>query len=152
MQTLVLVASSFVLGLVLGAAVFVGIWRTTARHGDRADAARALAERRLNDADARSSRLSKQLQSTKADLSVALRQKKHVELELRGAVRRASIASREAASDHSSLLTLRHQALTVSSDAVALETYVTTTQALDSGFLRAQLTYLVAAARRLQTP
>ncbi len=89
---------------------------------------------------------------TKADLSLALREKKHVKLELRGAVRRASIASREAASDHSSLLTLRHQALTVSSDAVALETYVTTTQALDSGFLRAQLTYLVAAARRLQTP
>jgi hypothetical protein len=148
----VLFASVFVLGLAIGAAIFVGIWRTTARHGDRADAARALAERRLQNADARSARLSKQLQSTKADLSAALMQERHLKRDLRKAVSNASVARREAASDHSTLLTMRHQATTVASDAVALEAYVTNTQALDSGFLRAQLAYLTAAARKLQTP
>jgi hypothetical protein len=154
LQPWVLVASSFVLGLVLGGAAFVGVWRTTATQADRADAARALADGRLRDADARSARMSRQLHGARANLSVALRQKRHLELDLRSAVRRASIARREAASDHSRLLTVKHQALTVSSDAVALEAYVTTTpnQALDSGFLLAQLTYLSAAARKLQTP
>jgi hypothetical protein len=154
MQPWVLVASAFVLGVVLGAAAFVGFWRTTASQADRADAARALADGRLRDADARSVRTSRQLHRAKADLSAALQQKQRLKLDLRNAVRRASIARREAMSDHSSLVRIKHQALTVSSDAVALEAYVTTTpsQALDSGFLRAQLTYLSAAARRLQTP
>jgi hypothetical protein len=154
LQPWVLVASAFILGLVLGAAAFVGFWRTTASQADRADAARALADGRVRHADARSARTSKQLHRAKANLSATLRQKRHLELELRSAVRRASIASRAATSDHSRLLTIKHQASIVSSDAVALEAYVTTTpsQALDSGFLRAQLTYLSAAARKLQTP
>jgi hypothetical protein len=153
-QRWVLVASAFVLGLVLGAAAFVGFWRTTARQADRADAARAQADGRLRAADARSATLNKQLHRAKADLSAALQQKQHLKLELRNAVRLSSTARRQATSEHSRLLTLRHQALTVSSDAVALEAYVTTTpsEALDSGFLRAQLTYLTAAARKLQTP
>jgi hypothetical protein len=154
LQPWVLVASSFVLGLVLGGAAFVGVWRTTASQADRADAARALADGRLHDADARSARMSKQLHGAKADLSAALKQNRQLKLELRSAVRQASVARRAAMSDRSRLATIKHQALTVSSDAVALEAYVTTTpsQALDSGFLRAQLTYLSAAARRLQTP
>jgi hypothetical protein len=154
LQPWVLVASAFVLGLVLGAAAFVGFWRTTARQADRADAARAVTDGRLRDADARFARTSKQLHGVKTDLSAALQQKKQLKLELRNALRRSSIASREAMSDRSRLLTIKHQALTVSSDAVALEAYVTTTpsNALDSGFLRAQLTYLSAAARKLQTP
>jgi hypothetical protein len=153
-QPWVLVASAVVLGLVLGAAAFVGFWRTTASQADRADAARVLADGRLHDADARSARLSKQLHGAKGDLSAALKQKRQLELELRSAVHRASLARRQATSDHSRLLTIKHQALTVSSDAVALEAYVTSTpsNALDSGFLRAQLTYLSAAARKLQTP
>jgi hypothetical protein len=154
MQPWVLVASAFVLGVVLGAAAFVGFWKTTARQADRADAARALADGRLRDADARSARLNRQLHRANADLSAALQQKKDLKLQLRSAVRRSSIARREAMSDHSRLLTVRHQASIVSSDAVALEAYVTSTpsQALDSGFLRAQLTYLSAAAHKLQTP
>jgi hypothetical protein len=150
----VLVASAFVLGVVLGAAAFVGFWRTTARQADRADAARALTDGRLRDAEARSARTSKQLHRANTDLSAALKQKQHLKLELRDAVRRSSIARSEAMSDHNRLLAIKHQASIVSSDAVALEAYVTTTpsQALDSGFLRAQLTYLSAAARRLQTP
>jgi hypothetical protein len=150
----VLVASAFILGLVLGAAAFVGFWRTTASQADRADAARALADGRVRHADARSARTSKQLHRANTDLSAALKQKQHLKLELRNAVRLSSTASRQATSEHSRLVTLRHQALTVSSDAVALEAYVTTTpsEALDSGFLRAQLTYLTAAARKLQTP
>jgi len=153
-QPWVLVASAFVLGLVLGAAAFVGFWRTTASQADRADAARAVADSRLRDADARSARMSKQLHGAKADLSAALKQKRQLELELRSAVHRASLARRQATSEHSRLLTINHQALKVSTDAVALEAYVTTTpsNALDSGFLRAQLTYLSAAARKLQTP
>jgi hypothetical protein len=154
MQPWVLVASAFVLGVVLGAAAFVGFWRTTASQADRADAARALADGRLRHADARAARMGRQLHGAKVNLSAALSQKRRLKLELRSAERRASVARGEAASDHSRLLTIKHQALTVSSDAVALEAYVTTTpnEALDSGFLRAQLTYLSAAARRLETP
>jgi hypothetical protein len=98
--------------------------------------------------------MGRQLHGAKVNLSAALSQKRRLKLELRSAERRASVARGEAASDHSRLLTIKHQALTVSSDAVALEAYVTTTpnEALDSGFLRAQLTYLSAAARRLETP
>jgi hypothetical protein len=154
LQPWVLVASAFVLGVVLGAAAFVGFWRTTAQQVDRADAARALADVRLRDAEAHSARTSRQLHRAKVDLSAALKQKKHLELDLRNALRSSSTARRAAVSDHSMLLKVKHQASIVSSDAVALEAYVTTTpsQALDSGFLRAQLTYLSAAARRLQTP
>ena len=154
MQPWLLVASAFVLGLVLGAAAFVGFWRTTASQADRADAARAVADSRLRDADARSARMSKQLHGAKAELSAALKKKRQLARELRSAVHQASVARRAAISDHSRLVTIKHDALTVSSDAVALEAYVTTTpsNALDSGFLRAQLTYLSAAARKLQTP
>jgi len=153
-QTWVLVTSAFVLGLVLGAAAFVGVWRTTARQGDRASAARALADHRLREAQARSATLTRQLQRGKASLSAAQGQRRELKVELRNAVRQAARAGREAASDHRSLLTIQHRASTVTSYVAALEAYVTATpsQALDGGFLRSQLAYLSVAAHRLQKP
>jgi hypothetical protein len=146
--------SAFALGLALGAAAFVGVWQTAASQGDRATAARALAGRRLDDANARSATLSKQLHRAKGDLHSALRQKQRLKVELRRAVHQAALSSQEAAIDRRTLLTLRHRASTVTSDVAALEAYVTATpnQNLDSGFLQTQLVYLSAAAHRLQTP
>jgi chromosome segregation ATPase len=143
-----------VLGLVLGAAVFVGVWRTTASRGDRADAARALADRHLHDARARSAALSKQLHRAKGDLASLRRQEKRLKVQLRSAVQQAALASRQAASDRTSLATLRHRASTVRSYVASLEGYLeaTPSQDLDSNFLRSQLVYLSAATRRLQMP
>jgi hypothetical protein len=153
-QTWVLVASAFVLGLVLGAAAFVGVWRTTASQSDRATAARAVADRRLSDSNARSASLSRQLHRAKGDLHTTLRQEQHLKVELRRAVHQAALAGRQSASDRTTLLTLRHRASTVTSYVASLDAYVkaTPSQDLDSAFLSSQLVYLSAAAHRLQTP
>ena len=153
-QTWVLVVSALVLGLVLGAAAFVGVWRSTATRGDRADAARALAARNLHDARARSAVLSTKLHRAKVQLASARRQEKHLKVELRNAVGQASVASQQAASDRTSLATIRHRASRVTSYVASLEAYIeaTPSQELDSGYLRSQLVYLSSAARRLQAP
>jgi hypothetical protein len=153
-QTWVLVASALALGFVLGGAAFVGVWRSTATRGDRADAARAIAARHLRDAQARSAALSTKLHRAKVELASTRRQEKHLKVKLRSAVRQASLASQQAASDRTSLLALRHRASRVTSYVASLEAYVeaTPSQDLDGGYLRSQLVYLSAAARRLQTP
>jgi hypothetical protein len=150
----VLVASAFVLGLVIGAAAFVGVWRTTASQGDRANAARALAAHRLRDAQARSATLSRQLHGTKTNLLAAVRREQQLKLALGNAEHQAARSGRQAANDHSALLRLRHQASTVTSVVAALDAYVraTPTQTLDGGFLRSQVTYLTTAAHRLREP
>jgi hypothetical protein len=153
-QTWVLVVSSFVLGLVLGGAAFVGVWRSTASRGDRADAARALADRHVRDARERSAILSKHLHRAKGDLFETLRQRQHLKVELRNAVQQAAVSSQQAASDRSTLLTLRHRASKVASYVASLEAYIeaTPSQDLDDAFLRSQLAYLSQAAYRLQAP
>jgi hypothetical protein len=151
-QTWVLVVSAFVLGLALGAVAMVGAWRSSASRGDEANAARALAARRLHDAQARSAVLSRRLHRTRTSLSAALAREKRLKVELRGAERQAAASGQQAAGEQRELLTLRHRASTVTSDVAALEAYVraTPTRALDSGFLQSQLSYIYAAARRLQ--
>jgi hypothetical protein len=146
--------SAFVLGLVLGTAAFVGVWRSTASRGDRADAARALADRHVRTARERSAVVSKQLHRVKGDLFETLRQKQHLKVELRNAVQQAAVSSQQAASDQSSLLTLRHRASKVASYVASLEAYIAATpsQDLDDAFLRSQLAYLSQAVHRLQTP
>jgi hypothetical protein len=153
-QTWVLVASALVLGLVLGAAAFVGVWRSTATRSDRADAARATAVHDLRDARARSATLSTKLHRAKGDVAATRQQKQHLAVELRNARRQASVASQQAASDRTQLLTLQHRASTVRSYVASLKAYVeaTPSQDLDSAFLQSQLMYLSAAVRRLQTP
>jgi hypothetical protein len=153
-QTWVLVVSAFVLGLVLGSAAFVGVWRSTASRGDRADAARALADRHVRNARERSAVLSKQLHRVKGDLFETLRQRQHLKVELRNAVQQAAVSSQQAASDRSTLLTLRHRASKVASYVASLKAYIeaTPSQDLDDAFLRSQLAYLSEAAHRLQTP
>jgi len=153
-QIWVLVASAFLLGLVLGAAVFVGVWRTTATRGDRADAARATAARKLDHAQARSAALRTQMDRVRGDLAAALRDKKHLEVELRNAVQQAAAAGQQAANDRTKLATIQHRASTVTSYVASLDAYAkaTPSQSLDSSFLGSQLAYLSAAAHRLQAP
>jgi chromosome segregation ATPase len=153
-QTWVLVVSAFALGLLLGAAAFVGVWRTTATRGDRATAARATVARQLRDARARSATLSGKLHHTKSDLDAAQRQKKHLAAELRDALRQASVASQQAASDRAQVATLQHRASTIKSYVASLKAYVenTPSQDIDSAFLQSQLVYLSAAVHRLQAP
>lgn len=153
-QTWVLVASAFLLGVVLGAAAFVGVWRTTATRGDRADAARAAAARKLDHAQARSAALGSQLDRVRANLAAVLQDKKHLKVELRNAVQQAAAAGQQAAGDRTRLATIQHRASTVSSYVASLDAYVkaTPSQSLDSSFLGSQLGYLSAATHRLQTP
>jgi hypothetical protein len=153
-QKWVLVASAFVLGLALGAAGFVGVWRTTATRGDRADAARVLADRQLRTARARSAVLSTRLHQVKGELASTVRERKQLKVELRNAARQAAVATQQAASDRATVLTVRHRASTVVSYVASLEAYVkaTPSQSLDSGFLQSQLTYLSDASQRLQAP
>ena len=153
-QIAVLAGCAFVLGLALSAAAFVGVWQTTARQSDRSSAQRALADSRLRDALARSATLSLQLQHTKASLLSARGDRRQLKLELGTATRQAAVSRQDAAVDRTRLATLRQRAAAVTSDVAALEGYVATTpsQALDSGFLRSQLEYVAAAARRLQQP
>ena len=153
-QTLVLAGCAFVLGLALSAAAFVGVWRTTARQSDRSSAQRAQADHRLHETLARSATLSLQLQQTEASLLAARGEERQLKLELRNTARQATVSRQEAAIDRRRLGTLRQRAGTVTSDVASLEAYVATTpsQALDSGFLRSQLAYVSAAARRLQQP
>jgi len=153
-QTVILAGCAFVLGLALSAAAFVGVWQTTARQSDRSSAQRALADSRLRDALARSATFSLQLQQTKASLLSARGEKRQLKLELGSATRQAAVSRQEAAVDRTRLATLRQRAVAVTSDVSALEGYVATTpsQALDSGFLRSQLEYVAAAARRLEQP
>jgi C4-dicarboxylate-specific signal transduction histidine kinase len=139
---------------VLGAAAFVGVWRTTATRGDRADEARATAARKLDHAQTRSAALSTQLDRVKGDLAAALRDKKHLKVELRNAVQQAAAAGQQAANDRTKLATIQHRASTVTSYVASLDAYVkaTPSQSLDSSFLGSQLAYLSAAAHRLQAP
>ena len=152
-QTWVLVTSAFVLGLVLGAAAFVGVWRATASENDRADAARALTARQLHAARAQSETLATRLHRVKTQLAATRRDEKHLKVQLRSAVEQAAAANGQAAADRASILALRHRAKTVSSYVASLDAYVKSTpsQDLDGYFLRSQLVYLSAAARRLQT-
>jgi hypothetical protein len=147
------VGAAFVLGLVLGAIAFVGAWRVSAGQGDRANAARALADHRLHKSQVRSATLSKKLHRVRGSLSAALVQERQLKAKLRSAERRAAGAGSEAARDQQALAALRHDASKVVSDVAALEAYLRTTpsQSLDGGFLLSQLEYLSAAAHRLQS-
>jgi septal ring factor EnvC (AmiA/AmiB activator) len=153
-QTWVLVVSAFALGLALGAATFVGVWRTSATRGDRADAARAVATRHLRNARARSTTLSTKLHRTTRDLAATRRQKRRLESELRNAVGQAAAASQQAAGERSQLATLQHRASTLKSYVASLKAYVenTPSQDLDSAFLQSQLVYLSTAVHRIQAP
>ena len=153
-QSWALVVSAFLLGLAVSAAVFVGIWRTTASRSDRAEEARSLADRQLRDANARSAALTKKLRGAKADLAVARRQERQLKGDLRSARRQATVASQAAAGDRAALVTLQHRASKVTSYVASLKAYVEATPAqdLDGTFLQSQLTYLSSAAQRLQAP
>ncbi len=148
-QTWILVASAFVLGLVLGASALIGFWRTSTRQSDRADAARAVA---LREANGRSATLTSQLRRMKADLAAAVTQRKQTRAELRNALRRATLSAQAASNDRARLSGMLHDASTVKSYVAALDAYLraTPSQSLDSAFLRSQLSYLSAAAERLQ--
>jgi hypothetical protein len=146
MQTRVLVAAALVLGVVIGGAAFVGAWRVSADQRDRADAARARVGQQLHAAQVRSVTLDKRLRRVRVRLSATL-------VKLRSAERAAAGAGADAARNQQSLAALRQDASKIVSDVAALEAYISATpnQALDGGFLRSQLAYLAAAARRLKT-
>ena len=152
-QSWLLVVSAFLLGAALSAAVFVGIWRTTASRGDRAEAAKLAADRHLNDVTERASTLNRKLHRTKRDLAATLVQKRKLKVQLRSAIRQAAASSQAAAADRSTALTVQQRASKVASYVASLKAYVeaTPTQDLDAAFLASQLAYLSAATQRLKT-
>jgi hypothetical protein len=104
-------------------------------------------------AQAHSATLSKQLRRTRSRLAVAVKRERQLKAAVRNAESRAAGAGSQAARDEATLAALRHDAAKVTSDVAALQAYVSATpnQSLDGGFLRSQLSYLAAAARRLRS-
>jgi hypothetical protein len=153
-QPWVLVAAAFVAGLAIGAAAFVGVWRTSDSRGDRADAARAVTARKLHAVRTRSATLSTKLRHTRKELAATKREKARVEAQLRSALNQAAAAGQQATSNRTQFLSLASRASKVRYYVTSLRAYVENTpgQDLDSAFLQSQLDYLSNAVRRLQSP
>jgi septal ring factor EnvC (AmiA/AmiB activator) len=151
-ETWALLACAFVLGLAVAAAAFVGIWRSAARQGDHANAARAVTARRLAATTGELKLLASSLQSSKTKLARARRELRIGKATL--ARSRAELGSRAAAAAvvrrQAPLLT--QQTSLLISDLAALRAYLAKTPgaAVDHGFVQSQLVYIAGVAARLQ--
>jgi hypothetical protein len=149
----VLVFSAFLLGAVLSALTFVGIWRHTAAAGDRAQAAQTIAQQRLAE--------------TKLDLQRA-RQNLRAEqaLVVRLGVRRAKLVDElaylrsVAAGLPGPLQSISTDAATLSRSTSRLESELSALQAylerpsatgIDVGFVTAQIRYLIRSTEAAGT-
>jgi hypothetical protein len=152
LSTWALLACAFLLGCAVASAAFVGIWRSAARQGDHANAARAATARRLALATGDVRLLGSKLQAVEAKLVRArhqfvLSRSALTQTRLELARRAATVAeiSRDAP-------LLVQQTATVTSDLAALRAYLAKTpgSAVDRGFVDTQLAYIAGAATRLQ--
>jgi hypothetical protein len=151
-ETWVLLACAFVLGLAIAAAAFVGVWRSEARHGDSADAARAVTARRLAATTSDLKLLTGRLSAAKAQLARDRRQLRTGKTTL--AQTRAELGKRAAtvAAVRRQAPLLTQQTSVLISDLAALQAYLSKTPggAVDQGFVHSQLVYIAGVAARLQ--
>ncbi|TML09137.1 MAG: hypothetical protein E6G39_16740 [Actinobacteria bacterium] len=150
---LVLVFSAFLLGAVVSALLFVGIWRHTAAEGDRAQAAQAIAQRRLTETQ-------NQLRTAQRSLGSERSRLVHVrELHARLATELARlrrldnlVAARLPAqlqSINASAAALSHSTSALESELSALQSYLQTANAtgIDTGFVTTQIRYLIRSTQ-----
>jgi hypothetical protein len=149
----VLLLSAFLLGGVLSALLFVGVWRHTAAAGDRAAAAQATAQRglvlsrqRVTDLQRRIARERVKLAHTRtlyASTAGQLAHLQHAGARLPGLLQ----------SVDNSIAALSHTTSALQSELSALQAYLASARAggLDPGFVAAQFRYLTSATRKLLT-
>jgi hypothetical protein len=154
-ETWALLACAFVLGLTVAGAAFVGIWRSTARQGVHANAARAVTERRLTSALGQVDLLTAKLRAAQTGLSQArtrLQSTKTALAQTRLELGKANARLADAATIRRETSLLTQQTSTLTSDLSALGAYLdkTPNAVIDRGFVQTQLAYISSAATRLQ--
>jgi septal ring factor EnvC (AmiA/AmiB activator) len=151
-ETWVLLACAFVLGLAVAAAAFVGVWRTEARHGDSADAARAVTARRLVAATGDLKHLRAKLSAAEAKLAKARRDVRTGKATLAQTRAELGRSAATVASVRDRAPALTQQTSVLISDLAALQAYLSKTPggAVDQGFVHSQLVYIAGVADRLQ--
>jgi hypothetical protein len=150
---LVLVCSAFLLGAVLSALLFVGIWRHTAAEGDRAQAAQAIAQRHLTATRLQLRTAQRSLGSERLLLVHVRAQHATLAHEL-ARLRRLDnlVAARLPAqlqSINASAAALAHSTSTLESELSALQAYLQAAKAtgIDAGFVTTQIRYLIRSTQ-----
>jgi hypothetical protein len=149
---LALVASAFLLGGVLTALLFVGIWRHTAAESDRARAAQLAERHRLSIAERRLATVETKLAAEQRALVRARRTAAATGARLR-ALRRlqASVARSlpgQVAAVETTATALAHDAARLTSELGSLRHYLRNAPAtgIDPGFVNAQVSYLIGSS------
>jgi hypothetical protein len=141
----VLVFSAFLLGAVLSALTFVGIWRHTAAAGDRAQAAQTIAKQRLAETKLDLQRARQGLRAEQALVArLGVQQAKLVDqlAHLRSAAARLPGPLQSISNDAA---TISRSTSRLESELSALQAYLERTGAtgIDVGFVTAQIRYLI---------
>jgi septal ring factor EnvC (AmiA/AmiB activator) len=149
----VLLLSAFLLGAVLSALLFVGVWRHTAAVGDRAAAAQATAQRELAQSRQRATDLQRRIGRERVKLAQTRTQYASTAGHLAHLQQGATRLPGELQSVDSSIAALNHTTSTLQSELSALQAYLASAKAsgLDPGFVAAQFRYLSSATRKMQT-
>jgi chromosome segregation ATPase len=154
---LVLMISAFLLGGVLTSLLFVGIWRHTAADGERARAAQVAVRHQLHATQQRFAAVEAELGSNRAALAKARGGRTAAAAELMQLRRLHRSVERSLRSPLQGLTgttgTLAHDTSALRSEIAALRAYLQSASptGADSGFLDAQIKYLVASTENVNS-
>jgi hypothetical protein len=145
----VLVASAFLLGAVLSALTFVGIWRHTAAAGDRAQAGQTIAQQRLAETKLHLQRARQSLAGERALVARVRAQRARLVDELTRLRRAAAGLPGPLQSISTDATTLSHTTSRLESELSAMQAYLERSSAtgIDVGFVSAQIRYLIRSTR-----
>jgi septal ring factor EnvC (AmiA/AmiB activator) len=150
----VLVLSAFLLGAVLSALVFVGVWRHTAAAGDRAEAAHAAVQRELSATRGQLATVERKL-GREHSLLARIRADRATAVRELARLRHADTVVATQLPGHlqsidSSAAALSHSMSALESELSALNGYLASarTRGIDAGYVAAQIRYLMTAAQR----
>lgn len=149
----VLLLSAFLLGAVLSALLFVGVWRHTAAAGDRAAAAQATAQHELVASRQRATDLQRRVAAGRTRLARARTQYAAAAGQLARLRQAAARLPGELDSASGSIATLTHTTTTLQSELSALRAYLASARSsgIDPAFVAAQFRYLDGGTRKLLT-
>jgi hypothetical protein len=149
----VLVFSAFLLGAVLGALTFVGIWRHTAAAGDRAQAAQTIAQQRLAETNLDLQRARQSIQAERALVARLRVQRGKLLDELTRLRSAAGGLPGRLQSISTDAATLSRSTSSLESELFALQAYLERPSAtgIDVGFVTAQIRYLIRSTEAAVT-
>jgi hypothetical protein len=141
----VLIFSAFLLGAVLSALTFVGIWRHTATAGDRAQAAQTIAQHRLAEIKLHLLSARQGLAAERALVARLRVQRSKLVNELTSMRRSAAGLPAPLQSIGTDATTLSRSTSRLESELSALQAYVARSSAagMDAGFVGTQIRYLI---------